>query len=85
MTKQDVNAVSLALFLESLHGKPGDLDAWLEVTIEADVRAHVEAAIAAERKRCAKVCDEFSDRLRSSGCKHEAAAVETVAEEIRNA
>ena len=44
---------------------------------------YVLALLDSERERCAMVCDEAAERLRNSGCKHEAAAVESVAEDLR--
>jgi hypothetical protein len=41
-------------------------------------------AVSAARDRCASICDEAARRLRNSGCKHEAAAVECAAEDIRS-
>jgi ferric iron reductase protein FhuF len=40
-----VQPSSLAAFLEAVNGKRGDLDAWLEVNDEAEVRAHILAAL----------------------------------------
>lgn len=40
---------SIAAFMEAVDGDTGDLDAWLECNKEADVRAHIRAAIAQHR------------------------------------
>ena len=42
---------SVMAFLEALNGDKGSLDAWLEVNNEAEVRAHIRAAIAESEAR----------------------------------
>ena len=48
-------------FVKALNGAKGDLDAWLECNNEAECRvaifAAIEDSVAAERERCAKVCE----------------------------
>jgi len=49
-------------FIAALHGKPGELDAWLEAHNEAEVRAAILAYGRAQRERCAVVCAETWER-----------------------
>jgi hypothetical protein len=57
MTPNDdpVRPSSLAAFLEAVNGKRGDLDAWLEVNDEAEVRAHILAALSTRPQAAAAV------------------------------
>ena len=45
-------------FTAALKGGRGELDAWLECNNEAECRAAIFGAIAAEREACAKACEE---------------------------
>jgi hypothetical protein len=42
-----------------------------------------ETAEQEQREFCVTLCEEAAERLRNSGCKHEAAAVESVADDLR--
>ena len=47
----ELSPSSVFAFAEAVGGARGQLDAWLECNNEAEVRAHIDALIAAERER----------------------------------
>lgn len=52
---EQLAASSILAFSEALNGKRGELDAWLEVNDEAEVRAHVMVYVEAELRRLSAV------------------------------
>ena len=46
-----VTTKTLKEFRDALEGERGDLDAWLEVNNEAEVREHIKALVSEELKR----------------------------------
>jgi hypothetical protein len=62
--KNDLNVSpgTLAVFVDALNGRCGDLDAWLKCNKEAEVRAHVVALVIAEREKCAVIAETIHPR-----------------------
>lgn len=45
-------------FLSALHGKQGELDAFLETKSEEEIKELVLSLLNTERERAAKICDD---------------------------
>ena len=62
-------------FTAALKGGRGELDAWLECNNEAECRAAIFGAIAAEREACAKVSESWATDETSTTCANIAEAI----------